>query len=223
MNYIELHIDKKTYRTKNKTQTVLENLDLTVHKADTLAIIGESGAGKTTLLNILGLIDNKYQGTYTLNNTNTRTLTDTQKAEWRNQNIGFVLQESALINTYTIKENIQLPLHYANKQHQPAKQRIEKLAEQLDIQQILDKKPIHCSGGEKARTAFARAILMQPQLILADEPTSNLDSQNATKITELLFKMREKHGTTIVTVTHDPAVAAQHDKTIKLEKTPQNS
>lgn len=140
-------------------------------------------------------------------------------AQWRNQKIGFVLQESALINSLTIEDNIKLPLLYAGAEKKEFKpEDFESVVDAIGIKPILKKKPLECSGGEKARAVFARGIIMKPQIILADEPTASLDIENRERIVTLLFKMNKEFNTTIITVTHDLEIANRHDRIIHLER-----
>ena len=156
------------------------------------------------MLNIIGLIDRNYVGAYTLFGSITNSLHTSELAQWRNQKIGFVLQESALINSLTIEDNIKLPLLYAGSGKKEFKaEDFESVVDAIGIKPILKKKPLECSGGEKARAVFARGVIMKPQIILADEPTASLDVKNKERIVTLLFKMNKKFSTTIITVTHD--------------------
>lgn len=215
---IDLKIQEKNYRSKKTNLSLLHGFDLEVYSGERIAIVGKSGAGKTTLLNILGLLDRDYNGYYTLLGSSTKEMSLSQFAEWRNQRIGFVLQESALINTLTIEENIKLPMLYAKlgEKHEPMN--FESVIDGIDIAHILNKKPLECSGGEKSRAVFARAVIMKPQLLLCDEPTASLDGENKEKILSLLYKMNQDYGTTIITVTHDMDVANRHNRIIHLER-----
>ena len=197
---------------------VINNTTLEFEKNGLVALLGASGSGKTTLLNILGLLDRNYSGSYTLFGSKTNDLNLSQLAEWRNQKIGFVLQESALINSLTIEENIKLPLLYAKFGENRKSEDFESIVNGLGIESILKKKPLECSGGEKSRVVFARAVIMKPQLILCDEPTASLDGDNKERIITLLFKMNQELNTTIITVTHDLEVANRHEKIIHLER-----
>lgn len=215
---IDLNIQEKNYRSKKTNLSLLHGFGLEVNSGERIAIVGKSGAGKTTLLNILGLLDRDYNGYYTLFGSSTNEMSLSQFAEWRNQRIGFVLQESALINTLTIEENIRLPMLYAKagEKHEPVN--FESVIEGIDIAHILNKKPLECSGGEKSRAVFARAVIMKPQLLLCDEPTASLDGENKERLLSLLYKMNQEFGTTIITVTHDTEVANRHDRIIHLER-----
>lgn len=215
---IDLSIQEKAYKGKKTNISLLNDLRLEINSGERIAIVGKSGAGKTTLLYILGLLDRDYTGSYTLFGSNTNDMNLSQLAEWRNQRIGFVLQESALINTLSIEENIRLPLLYTKAGEKPEAEEFESIIDGIDIASILNKKPLECSGGEKSRAVFARAIIMKPQLILCDEPTASLDGENKERILSLLYKMNQEFGTTIITVTHDMEVANRHDRIIHLER-----
>lgn len=217
-NIIDIHIERKIYKKRSSETIILSNFQLSVIEGETLAIVGKSGVGKSSLLNIIGLIDNDFIGSYRLFGKPVNKLSDARRASWRNQRIGFVLQESALINTLNIEDNIKLPLLYAKPPMTNILKRFSDIVEHIGIQHILNKKPLECSGGEKARAVFARAIIMNPSLILADEPTGALDSENREIILQLLHELNSNFGTTIITVTHDPFVAEHHNKVIQLKR-----
>ncbi|MFP3154958.1 ATP-binding cassette domain-containing protein [Lachnospiraceae bacterium ZAX-1] len=218
-NIIDLNIREKVYKKKKTQLSILNNFKLEVNAGEKIAIVGESGVGKSSLLNIVGLLDTDYSGEYTLFGSLTDNLHASELAKWRNQKIGFVLQESALINSLTIEENIKLPLFYVGSEKNFFKpEDFENVINAIGIKPILKKKPLECSGGEKARAVFARGIIMKPQIILSDEPTTSLDVENRERIVNLLFKMNEEFNTTIITVTHDLEVANRHDKVIHLKR-----
>ncbi len=215
---IELSIQEKVYKNKRARLSILNNFNLEVNTGEMIAVVGKSGVGKSTLLNILGLLDRNYNGSYKLFGTDANKLSLSQSAKWRNQKIGFVLQESALINSLSIEDNIKLPLLYAEPNDCQKSTDFENIVSTIGIEHILKKKPLECSGGEKSRAVFARAIIMNPQLILCDEPTASLDSENKERIISLLFKMNQEFNTTIITVTHDQEVADRHERIIQLER-----
>ncbi|MDM5208189.1 ABC transporter ATP-binding protein [Cytobacillus kochii] len=214
---IKLEIQKKTF--KKKGFSILNDFDLEVKPGERLSIVGESGVGKTSLLNILGLLDTKYQGNYRLFDSPVKDLSRNKLAEWRNQKIGFVLLESSLINSLTIEDNIKLPLMYGNvEKNLTVQERFKRITNKIGIEPILKKKPLDCSGGQRSRAVFARAVIMNPQIILSDEPTASLDSENKEKIINLLFDMNKEFNTTVITVTHDLDIANRHERIITLER-----
>lgn len=214
---IKLEIQKKTF--KKKGFSILNDFELEVEPGERLSIIGESGVGKTSLLNIIGLLDTQYQGSYKLFDSSVKDLSRNKLAEWRNQKIGFVLQESALINSLTIEDNIKLPLMYANiEKDLTVQDYFKRMINKIGIEPILKKKPLECSGGQRSRAVFARAVIMNPQIILSDEPTASLDLANKEKIINLLFDMNKEFNTTVITVTHDLDLANRHERIITLER-----
>ena len=214
---IDIQIEEKIF-TKLKL-SILKGFSMQVEAGEKLAIVGESGVGKSSLLNILGLLDRDYRGEYYLFGEKTNGLDEKVLAKWRNQRIGFVLQESAMINSLTVEKNIQLPfLYMESKDRNSLLENFTQIVKEIGIESILQKKPLDCSGGERARAVFARGILMKPEVLLADEPTSSLDTENKERIIHSLFEMNRKFGTTIITVTHDLDMAKRHDRVIRLEK-----
>lgn len=216
---IDLKINEKVYKNRRSQLSILNHFHLEVNTGEKIAVVGESGAGKSSLLNIIGLLDRNYDGEYTLFDSPTKNLHTSELAQWRNQRIGFVLQESALIHSLTIEDNIKLPFLYAGSKKNDfmRNEYFEMVTHAIGINSILRKKPLECSGGEKARAVFARGIIMKPQIILADEPTAALDAENRERIIRLLFKMNQEFNTTIITVTHDLEIANRHDRVIHLE------
>ncbi|WP_261807175.1 ABC transporter ATP-binding protein [Lapidilactobacillus luobeiensis] len=208
----------KTFIQKNNKQVVLTDLSLTLEAGTMTALIGPSGIGKSTLLNILGLLDRDYQGTVMLDQIVTNELGEQALAQLRNAQIGFVLQEPLLVARMTVRKNILLPTIYGPQRSRPdLAQRVTELAAAVGITDILDKYPRQISGGQKQRVVLARALINDPAIILADEPTGSLDEENAASVVTL-FAQLAAQGKTILTVTHDRLVAEQHPHILRLTK-----
>ena len=199
-------IEIKNLNKSYNNQIVLNNLSMKIDKGDFISIVGPSGAGKTTLLNILGTIDNFDKNDKTsllFEKTDLSKLNDNELSSFRNKNIGFIFQFHQLLPELTAKENILLPSMIGKFDSYESLNNLNKLSSILGINKILDKKPEFLSGGEKQRVAVARALINNPSLILADEPTGNLDSDNAKKIQELFKKINKELDVTIILVTHN--------------------
>ena len=199
-------IEIKNLNKSYNNQIVLNNLSMKIDKGDFISIVGPSGAGKTTLLNILGTIDNFDKNDKTsllFEKTDLSKLNDNELSSFRNKNIGFIFQFHQLLPELTAKENILLPSMIGKFDSDISLNNLSKLSSILGINKILDKKPEFLSGGEKQRVAVARALINNPSLILADEPTGNLDSDNAKKIQELFRKINKELDVTIILVTHN--------------------
>ncbi|EZX20420.1 hypothetical protein V070_01875 [Staphylococcus aureus C0673] len=217
MTSLNWKLSKKKFKDKN--YSILKNFTLNVMQGEKISIIGESGVGKTSLLNILGLLDTNFQGEYKLFDSNIKNLSQNKLSQWRNQKIGFVLQDSALINSLSIEDNIKLPLLYSKLEKDlNAEDHFKRIVNKIGLDSILKKKPLECSGGQRSRAVFARGIIMKPQIILSDEPTASLDTKNKNNIIDLLFDMNTEFNTTIITVTHDLSVANRHNRLVKLER-----
>ena len=197
----------KVFRTEEVETTALNKVNLNVKEGEYVAVMGPSGCGKSTLLNILGLLDNPTSGSYVFNGTEVANLKERDRTVFRKGNIGFVFQSFNLIDELTVYENIELPLIYDKTPVQERKERVEAALEKMDITARRNHFPRQLSGGQQQRTAVARAIINQATLILADEPTGNLDSEHGAEVMKLLVKLNEE-GTTILMVTHSMENAA---------------
>lgn len=212
---IELRDIRKTYRQGGNQIHALDGIDLHIRQGEFIAVMGPSGSGKSTLLNVLGGLDRPDSGHYRLAQDEISALDDDAASDVRNRRIGFVFQSFHLLPRLTVLENVLLPQRYARTADTQAPQRARALLDRIGLGQRLDHLPSQLSGGQLQRAAIARALLNQPALLLADEPTGNLDSSSAADVLALL---RELHagGQTLVLVTHDPAVAASAQRTIHL-------
>ena len=212
---IRLSQVRKTYRQGGNEIKALDGIDLHIKAGEFVAIMGPSGSGKSTLLNVLGALDRPDQGHYQLNNDEISAMDDDAASEVRNRNIGFVFQSFHLLPRLTVLENVLLPQRYSKSRDESAEARARQLLERIGLAQRMDHRPGELSGGQLQRAAIARALLNQPALLLADEPTGNLDSKSATDVLGLLAELHQA-GQTLVLVTHDPAVAARAQRTIHL-------
>lgn len=209
MSILEVKGLKKTYTTRfggNQVQA-LKNVSFSVEEGEYVAIMGESGSGKTTLLNILAALDKPTGGTVLLDGRNLANIRESAMAEFRRDNLGFVFQDFNLLDTFSLEDNIYLPLVLAGKNYREMRKRLEPIAKQLGITQLLKKYPYEVSGGQKQRAAVARALITHPKLILADEPTGALDSKSSDELLDL-FSAINQDKQTIVMVTHSVKAAS---------------
>ncbi|MTB63889.1 ATP-binding cassette domain-containing protein [Streptococcus sp. zg-86] len=212
--FLEINHLEKIYRTRfSKEETrALQDVDFKVEEGEFIAIMGESGSGKTTLLNILATLDKPSNGNVILKNQDITKIKESQLADFRLRNLGFVFQDFNLLDTLSIRDNIFLPLVLARKSYHEMEARLAQLAPSLRIEDLLNKRPFELSGGQKQRIAIARSLITQPQLILADEPTAALDYRNSEDLLTL-FEEINTAGQTILMVTHS-ANAASHARRV---------
>ena len=215
MSILEINSLKKVYTTRFGANevTALKNVSFTVEKGEYVAVMGESGSGKTTLLNIVAALDKPTSGSVVLNGNNITKLHDKQLAAFRRDHLGFVFQDFNLLDTFTLEDNIFLPLVLAGKDHKEMSERIAPIADMLGITDLLKKYPYEVSGGQKQRAAVARALITKPQLILADEPTGALDSRASDELLRLFSQVNES-GQTIIMVTHSTAAASRANRVL---------
>ncbi|MEI6455633.1 MAG: ABC transporter ATP-binding protein [bacterium] len=205
----------KVFRTDEIETTALNNVSFEVKKGEFVAIMGPSGCGKSTLLNILGLLDNPSGGDYFFLDQNVSPMTERQRARLRKHNIGFVFQNFNLIDELNVFENVELPLLYLGMSAKDRKARVDKILEQVEIVHRKKHFPVQLSGGQQQRVAVARAVVANPSLILADEPTGNLDSAHGEEVMNMLTALNDK-GTTIIMVTHNQRDAKYSRRIINL-------
>ncbi len=205
----------KIFKADEVETVALNGICLEVPQGEFLAIMGPSGCGKSTLLNILGLLDSPTSGTYQLDGDNVSTLSENQRTRLRKGKIGFVFQSFNLIDELTVEENIALPLSYLGVKRAEIKTRVNDIMRRLQISHRANHYPQQLSGGQQQRVAIARAVVSNPKLILADEPTGNLDSKNGIEVMKILTELHQQ-GATIIMVTHSPRDAKYADRTINL-------
>lgn len=205
----------KIFRTDEVETTALNKVNLEVNEGEFVAIMGPSGCGKSTLLNILGLLDNPTKGKYQFQDIDVSNYKERQRTNLRKANIGFVFQSFNLIDELSVFENVELPLLYLNVSSSERKKRVEKVLERMQIAHRRNHFPQQLSGGQQQRVAVARAVVANPRLILADEPTGNLDSANGEEVMNLLTQLNN-NGTTIVMVTHSPSDAEKAHRIVQL-------
>ena len=206
---------EKIYRTKEIETVALENVNLDIRKGEFLSIMGPSGCGKSTLLNIIGLLDAPTGGMGEIAGTDTSHMNDKQLAAFRNKTLGFVFQSFHLINSLNVLDNVELPLLYRNVSSSERRKAAEAVLEKVGLSHRMRHFPTQLSGGQCQRVAIARAIVGNPEIILADEPTGNLDSKMGIEVMEILHKLNKEDGRTIVMVTHNEAQAQQTSRTVR--------
>ena len=212
---IKLTEINKIYRTNEIETVALENVNLEVEKGEFLSIMGPSGCGKSTLLNIIGLLDAPTSGIIEIGGTRTDGMKDKQLAAFRNKKLGFVFQSSHLINSLNVLDNVELPLLYRKVSAKERRHLAEEVLAKVGLSHRMRHMPTQLSGGQCQRVAIARAIIGNPEIILADEPTGNLDSKMGAEVMELLHQLNKEDGRTIVMVTHNEEQAKQTSRTVR--------
>ncbi len=206
---------KKIYKVGNQEVRALDGVDLHIGRNEYVAIMGPSGSGKSTMMNILGCLDSPSSGQYILNGTDVSSMADSQLAEVRNKEIGFIFQSFNLLPRYSALENVALPLIYSGDTRTERERRAEEALESVDLTDRMHHKPNELSGGQRQRVAVARALVNNPSMILADEPTGNLDTKTSVDIMKLFAKIHNK-GNTIIVVTHEEDIARHAHRIIRL-------
>ncbi len=207
-------IEVKSLYKSYDSLTVLKDINITINKSEIVSIVGASGAGKTTLLQIIGTLDKADRGEVWINNKNINQLKDNNLSAFRNKEIGFVFQFHHLLPEFTALENVCIPAYIAKETKKNARIKAEELLDLLNLKDRINHKPSELSGGEQQRVAVARALINHPSILLADEPSGNLDSNNAKELHNLFFKLRELYNQTIIIVTHNEELAEMSDRKI---------
>ncbi len=217
MSLIELSGISKSYRTGDVVTPVLFGIDLQVSQGDYVALMGPSGSGKSTLMNLLGLLDRADGGHYRLDGQDVTGLSAAQHAEVRNRTIGFVFQSFNLLKRMNVLENVALPLLYAGQSRAAARKRAQEVLDQVGLATLGHRMPNQLSGGQQQRVAIARSLVNRPPLLLADEPTGNLDTKTTNEVLEVIGQLNREQGLTIVIVTHEADVARHAKRLVKLK------
>jgi lipoprotein-releasing system ATP-binding protein len=218
MSFIHVSGLTKSYVVGGTRLSVLTDLDLSLERGEMVAIVGASGVGKSTLLHVLGGLDPADAGSVRIDQVDLGRLTDEAVVAFRNQHVGFVFQFHHLLPEFSAVENAEMPLRIARKPHRECRQRATGLLERVGLAARLEHRPGMLSGGEQQRVAIARALVMQPTLLLADEPTGDLDEHTAENLHGLLKEMHREHGLTSIIATHNPKLAASCDRILRLEE-----
>lgn len=208
----------KIYRAKSENLHILDNMNMEVKTGEMLAIIGKSGSGKSTLLNMIGILDKPDSGSVYYMGDDVSKFTEKERNYFRNSSLGFIFQFHYLLPEFTALENVMIPAMLKNKNIKEIEKRAKELLEEVELKDRITHKPMDMSGGEKQRVAIARAMINSPKLILADEPTGNLDEETSAHINELLKKINKEMGQTIIVVTHSSELASITDRKLLLKK-----
>jgi putative ABC transport system ATP-binding protein len=197
--------------------TALKDVSLSMNEGDFVCVMGPSGSGKSTFINNLSTIDIPTKGKVFINGKEVRTMGESEVGKFRYQNLGFIFQEFNLLDSLTVFENIAVPLSLAHMNKSEIKEKVNLMAERLDVAHLLNKYPSECSGGQRQRVAIARALVTNPKLIVADEPTGNLDSKNSHELLELFKRLNNEEGVSILMVTHDSMIASYSSKLLYIK------
>lgn len=215
MALIELKSISKVYRTDEIETVALDNVSLEIERGEFVSIMGPSGCGKSTLLNIAGLLDEPTEGTVTIDGTTVGHMGDSRLAAFRNSKLGFVFQSFHLISSLNVADNVEVPLLYRSMSAQERRRRVAEVLDRVGLSHRMKHRPAQLSGGQCQRVAIARAIVGQPEIILADEPTGNLDSRMGAEVMDLLHSLNREDGRTIMMVTHNEQQARQTDRIVR--------
>lgn len=213
---IKLEAINKSYQQGKSDVHILHDINLNIFEGEFVAIMGQSGSGKSTLINIIGFLDDQFEGSYFYNDLPIHDYTRSQFSKLRNSNVGFVFQNFKLINNLTVQENVGLPLLYAGAKRNNIKKRVTEVLQQVGLPGVEKELPKNLSGGQQQRVSIARAIITHPQFLIADEPTGALDSQTSAEIIALFKQLNQQRNTTIIMVTHDEKVGRQAERLIQI-------
>lgn len=213
---IKLEAINKSYQQGQTVTHILHDINLNISEGEFVTIMGQSGSGKSTLINIIGFLDDQFEGCYFYNDLSIHDYTRSKFSKLRNSNVGFVFQNFKLINNLTVQENVGLPLLYAGVKRANIKKRVTAVLQQVGLPGIEKELPKNLSGGQQQRVSIARAIITQPQFLIADEPTGALDSQTSAEIIALFKQLNQQRNTTIIMVTHDEKIGRQAERLIQI-------